>query len=253
MGPAFRARRDQFIHDGLPAKQISKTELIGEPRELQISYFEPSVDDLELEGQPDILLPQEQAEMEAALLHPSIRSAVQQQLAEVALVTSQKSARKKKPATTTSSKMSRVEKGVLWRQLRYSTVSDRLGKLMPTTGKKEDNKKMKKADQKAVAGKPSWKMYASRKVAKLHLEKLQAASKNAKARKGESGVDSALNGKAVRMCAPEASLFWRNAQGTVHKVRGDTAAVLMKGTSSLCSDIQSASYTFSAAKRSRLC
>ncbi len=113
MGPAFRLRRDQFIHCGVPAKQISKTELIGEPRELQISYFEPSVDDLELEGQPDILLPQEQAEMEAALLHPSIRTAVQQEMAEIALVTSQKSAVKKKPTTTTSSKMSRVEKGEL--------------------------------------------------------------------------------------------------------------------------------------------
>ncbi len=237
MGPAFRVRRDQFIHDGLPAKQISKTELIGEPRELQISYFEPSVDDLELEGQPDILLPQEQAEMEAALLHPSIRTAVQQELAEIALVTSQKSAVQKKPATTTSSKMSRVEKGELWRQqLRYSTVSDRLGKLMPTTGKKKDNKKIKKADQKAVAGKPSWKLSANRKVAKRHLKKLQAASKKAKDPEGKPGVDHALKGKTVRVCAPGATLFWRNAVGTVQKVQGATATVLMQGTSSLSSD-----------------
>ena len=139
MGPAFRAGRDSFVHNGLPAKELTRSELVGEPRELQVSYFEQCVEDLELQGQQDVISPQEQLELEAALLHPSLRTALEEEMAQVALVTSQKPADRKSLRTPT--KLTRGEKGELWRdKLRYSTVQDRLDKLVPSTGKKSKSK-----------------------------------------------------------------------------------------------------------------
>ncbi len=79
-------------------------------------------------------------------------------------------------------------------------------------------------------------MSAKRKVAKLHIKRLQAASKKAKACEGEPEVEHALKGKTVRVCAPGATLSWRNGLGTLQKVQGATATVLMQGTAALSSD-----------------
>ena len=237
MGPAFRAGRDSFVHNGLPAKELTRSELVGEPRELQVSYFEQCAEDLELQGQQDVISPQEQLELEAALLHPSLRTALEEEMAQVALVTSQKPAVRK--STTTPTKLSRGEKGELWRdKLRYSTVQDRLDKLVPSTGKKSKSKNRaeKKAAKKKVAGKPWCKLSAQRKAVKNHLKALKASSKKQAAIKAKPQEVHVLTGQLVKVIAPAALSLWRNSQGIVQKVDGSTATVLLKGTEKFCTD-----------------
>ena len=107
MGPAFRVKRDSFVENGLPVKVVSKAEQLGEPRELQVSYFNEDANDLELTGESDLMTPQEQLQLTSALLHPSVRTRLEQELAELTLVTSQKPNEKKQKGEHTTSHESR--------------------------------------------------------------------------------------------------------------------------------------------------
>ncbi len=229
MGPSFRERRDSFVEHGLPVKMVSRAEQLGEPRELQVSYFNEDADDLELTGQPDLMTPQEQLQLTAALLHPAVRTRLEQELAELTLMTSQKPREKSKKASTPQA--TRAEKAADWRKnLQYSTVKNRLCKLTPAAGKKKN-----KAVKKALKGKPAGKMSMGRKLAKKASEKLKAAAKKAAAKKMETAAEAsnlhlALVGKTVRVISPQAGYLWRNAKGSVQKASGNNVTVLLAGT-----------------------
>ena len=197
MGPAFRTTRDSFVENGLPVKMVSKAEQLGEPRELQISYFNEDADDLELTGESDLMTPQEQLQLTAALLHPAVRTRLEQELAELTLVTSQRPKEKSKKASTPQ--LTRAEKAEAWRNnLQYSTVKNRLSKLTPAACKKTN-----KAVKKALKGKPAGKMSMGRKLAKKAVEKIKAAAKKAAATKKR------YSGRSKQ---PSLSFGWQDSQ-----------------------------------------
>jgi hypothetical protein len=235
MGSNFREKRDSFVAHGLPVKMLSKAEQLGEPRELQISYFNEDADDLELTGESDLMTPQEQLQLTAALLHPAVRTRLEQELAELTLVTSQKPKEKSKKASTPQ--LTRAEKAEAWRNnLQYSTVKTRLSKLTPAAGKKN-----KKGVKKLLKGKPWSKLSLNRKLAKQAMEKIKAAAKKAAAKTtepkaGASSLHSALVGKTVRVISPQAGYLWRNSKGNVQKASGDKVTVVLAGTTTCKSE-----------------
>ncbi len=233
MGPDFRANRDSFVENGLPVWVVSKAEQLGEPRELQVSYFDEDADDLTLTEESDLMTPQEQLQLTAALLHPSVRSRLEQQLAELTLMTSQKP--KEKSTKAVAPQLTRAEKAEAWRkQLEHSTVSTRLSKLTPAAGKK-NRKGVKKHLAKSLAGKPASKLSLKRKWVKFAQNKKKAAAKKAATKTAEQklvadSLHSALVGKTVRVICPQAGHIWKMSKGSVEKASGDQVTVLLAGT-----------------------
>ncbi len=175
MGPELRRKRDSFVENGPPVWVVTKAEQLGEPRELQVSYFNEDADDLTLTGESDLMTPQEQLQLTAALLHPSVRTRQEQELAELTLMTSQKPKEKSTKATTP--KPTRTEKAEGWRkQLQHSTVSIRLSKLTPAAGKKK-NKAVKKKGSTGFERKATQQAECEQKVGEGDPRQKEGSSK----------------------------------------------------------------------------
>ncbi len=89
MGPEFRVNRDSWVEAGVPKPLEGRQLKEGEPLLTEVDYFGEKtgeVDTLVLAAEPDLLSPEEQLRVEAALLHPSCRSKVEARLAQLAYV-----------------------------------------------------------------------------------------------------------------------------------------------------------------------
>jgi len=147
MSPAFRANRESHVKDGKPAYEEKAG---AAPDVLEENYFD-ATDALELVAEPDCLSQVEQRRLDAALLHPSVRKEVEAELAELALVTSQKP-KKAKEGGPKLAKQAREEKVKAWRlALGGKAIAARLAALVPYS--KASKKKVKKHLLKSVKGK----------------------------------------------------------------------------------------------------
>jgi hypothetical protein len=141
MGHNFRGQREQHVVDGRP-----QLEAPAEPEKDEENYFQDP-DVLELAAEPDLLPLVEQRRLEALLLHPSVRSEVEQELAELEVVTSQRPrGGRVKSSAAKKCKLTRMEKVAAWRAaLGGSTVASRLASLVAhSSGGKRARKAAKK-------------------------------------------------------------------------------------------------------------
>ena len=105
-----------------------------------------------LEADQGLLDPVAQRRLEALFLHPSVRSEVEKELAELSLVTSQRPTRKVKEGEAKKPKTSRAEKAASWRvALGKKTIASRLAQLVPYS--KEKAQKVKKSFVEKMAKK----------------------------------------------------------------------------------------------------
>jgi hypothetical protein len=188
------------------------------------------------------MTPQEQLQLTAALLHPSVRSRLEQELAEITLMTSQKPKAKSTKATT--AQLSRAEKAEAWRkQLQHSTVSTRLNKLTPAAGKQKEEGSQetlgkgfeRKADEQAE----SEQTEGQERSQEMKEAAKKAATKAAEQSAVADSLHSALVGQTVRVICPQAGYLWQNKKGSVEKAKGDKVTVLMAGTKSCRSEVPS--------------
>ena len=96
----------------------------------------------------------DQRKLDAALLHPSLRSEVEQELAEVMLMTSQLPRKSKgcKEGPAKKTKLERQEMVQTWkRELGSKAIAARLASMVPCTGQKV--KTVKKQMIKKISGK----------------------------------------------------------------------------------------------------
>ena len=84
MGPNFREHREDHVVEGIPQHVMLEVK----PQRLEDAYFD-DYDALVIEAEPDVLTMVEQRRLDAALLHPSMRADIEQELAELQLMTSQ--------------------------------------------------------------------------------------------------------------------------------------------------------------------
>ena len=133
---------------GRPTFDCSKDQIA--PERVENCYF--NEEDLVLDADQGLLDPVAQRRLEALFLHPSVRSEVEKELAELSLVTSQRPARKVKEGEAKKPKTSRAEKAASWRvALGKKTIASRLAQLVPYS--KEKAQKVKKSFVKKMAKK----------------------------------------------------------------------------------------------------
>jgi murein L,D-transpeptidase YcbB/YkuD len=152
MGPEFRKNRDSWVQ-AVRLVNFSKEEELAvkagpDPKDQEGDYFEPAGDlagtVLTVEAEQDLFSVQEQLQLQAALLHPSLRSQHEHTLAALALTTSQAPKTSKHPDAP---KETRAEKVARWRAaLGSGSIAARLAELVPASGRKTAaKKKLKKA------------------------------------------------------------------------------------------------------------
>ncbi len=129
LGPRFRDQREDHVQDGKPQADAP----MPEPDKMEEDYFKAEAV-LELEGEQAVWSLVEQRQFEAALLHPSVRQEVEDELAEVALMTSQlpRRARKDTSGPKKKTKLCRREAALQWRAaLGGKTAAARLASMVP--------------------------------------------------------------------------------------------------------------------------
>ena len=84
MGSNFREHREDHVVEGIPQHVMLEVK----PQRLEDAYFD-DYDALVIEAEPDVLTMVEQRRLDAALLHPSMRAEIEQELAELQLMASQ--------------------------------------------------------------------------------------------------------------------------------------------------------------------
>ena len=142
IAPDLMKRRAETVKDGKPVLDYGVDKL--QPERLENSYFDDGDGgdgDLVLDAGQEVLDLVESRRLDAALLHPSVRAEVEQKLAEVALVSSQKP-RTVKEGTPRKHKATRSERALEWKGEIRKTVAFRLAKMSPYS--KSDKKKVKK-------------------------------------------------------------------------------------------------------------
>ena len=94
MGPEFRVNRDSWVVDGQPEPRKETDDVAPRKEVLAVSHWE-ELDEtaLVLDAEPE-MDEIERVRLQAALLHPSVRSEIEHELAALALCTSQKISRK---------------------------------------------------------------------------------------------------------------------------------------------------------------
>jgi hypothetical protein len=148
IAPEVLARRGEGVVLGRPTFDYSKGQMA--PERLENCYF--NEEDLVLEADQGLLDPVAQRRLEALFLHPSVRSEVEKELAELSLVTSQRPTRKVKEGEAKKPKTSRAEKASSWRvALGKKTIASRLAQLVPYS--KEKAQKVKKSFVEKMAKK----------------------------------------------------------------------------------------------------
>ena len=144
MGPEFRKNRESWGQEGrvIPLTNKEYVEAVSgpEPGRQQGDYFKPGC-----EGEPcevtstepaaDFLTVEDQLRLEAALLHPSVRTRQQETLAQLVLVTRQRPKRSKKEVPQKETRAAKVDR---WREgLGKMKIADRLARLVPQKGQKK--------------------------------------------------------------------------------------------------------------------
>ncbi len=95
IGPEQRSERGADVTDGVPNPLLDK-KLEPAEGQAQLSYFDQDAElDLVLLGQQAVQQGLDELRLEAALLHPKVRSQEEETLAEVALLTSQTAVRQR--------------------------------------------------------------------------------------------------------------------------------------------------------------
>ena len=90
MGPNFREHREDHVVEGIPQHVMLEVK----PQRLEDGYFD-DYEALVIEAEPDVLTMVEQRRLDAALLHPSMRQEIEEELAELQIMTSQLPRQKK--------------------------------------------------------------------------------------------------------------------------------------------------------------
>ncbi len=169
-----------------------------------------------MEGEADWDDEVERRRLQAALLHPTVRSEVERELAAMQMCTSQKTA----AAEGTKKKIpeERAAKAARWRAELGLQTSKMREKLWPVIGTKSA-KKAKKHLKKGFAGKVWSKMSAAKKDKKA--AKKADASKPA-AKPLPPAVSEEQNklwaGVKVRVTSPTATVLWQNSTAVVQKM-----------------------------------
>ena len=111
LGPDMRAGRSNYVtEEGRPLAILEKAD-VAIPEEEQVASFYDEANDLTLAGQDDCRSKTDALRLDALLLHPSVRQEVEEELAQLALLPSQKKEKEpSKPART------REEKAKAWRE-----------------------------------------------------------------------------------------------------------------------------------------
>ena len=267
MGPDFREHREDHVLEGIPQHVVLEVK----PQRLEEAYFD-DYDALVIEAEPDVLTVVEQRRLDAALLHPSVRAEVEQELAELHIMTSQLPRKKKvKEGAITKSKLERTELVALWKEaLGGKAIASRLAAMVPYS--KSKKKKVKKHMLKGIAGKlaSAKKLKDKKKTKPLALmDALKSGSTIAKgaapaapgeakkeAAPEEAAADAAAGaaaaapgaaekaataafaadwvGCSVRVVSPTATILWRNQPGTVQRaVAADRLLVQMMGAATI--------------------
>ena len=225
--PQMRGRREEGVSEaGKPILDMLKQDL--EPKAYEKCYYDE--EDLVLHGQPSVLDHVEQRRLEAALLHPSVRKEVEEELASLALVTSQVPARRKvKEGTPKKTKASRKEKADTWREgLGSKTIASRLAHLHPFS--KMVRKKVKKQLLKMKAGKHKKSTKKKVKAGEpLPLEAPVEVDPDAEA--AQAAFLAEWHGKTVRILDRAATLLWRSSVAVVLEAQHSSQElkVAMKG------------------------
>ena len=260
MGPNFREHREDHVVEGIPQHVMLEVK----PQRLEDGYFD-DYEALVIEAEPDVLTMVEQRRLDAALLHPSMRQEIEDELAELQIMTSQLPRQKKvKEGGKTKTKLERKELVALWREaLGGKAIAARLASMVPYT--KGQKKKAKKQIIKRIAGRlaAAKKNRDKKKSKQLALkDAMQLGSKTATeaapaapgaGKKGAAAEETgaAAPGEAeqaaaaatlgadwvgcsVRVVSPTATVLWRNQTGTVQRAAGaDSLVVQMLGAASV--------------------
>ena len=161
MDASFREHREDHVVDGKPEQMM----LEMTPARLENTYWD-DYEALALEGEPDVLSLVDQRKLDAALLHPSLRSEVEQELAEVMLMTSQLPRKRKgcKEGPAKKTKLERQEMVQAWKkELGSKAIAARLASMVPCTGKKV--KTVKRQIIKKISGKLKQRSKKAKKAA----------------------------------------------------------------------------------------
>ena len=237
IAPEVRARRGEGVVLGRPTFDYSKDQIA--PERLENCYF--NEEDLVLEADQGLLDPVAQRRLEALFLHPSVRSEVEKELAELSLVTSQRPTRKVKEGEAKKPKTSRAEKAASWRvALGKKTIASRLAQLVPYSKEKAQKvkksfvekmaKKLKdKSKEKALKDK-KLSLAIADKPAEEEAEQPQplpdvvpavvpkAAAKTKPAKSSEDLLfEKEWKDVKVRVLDRSSTLLWRDANGKVVK------------------------------------
>jgi hypothetical protein len=232
MGPNFRLRRDSFVLNGQPlawtpdsTQQDKIFAADCEPQEKQTDYFDD--DALELAGCTETRFEEALSrEMSlAAMLHPALRSAHEQRLAELLLMTDQGA---KIPRCQKTTKLSRQEKAATWRSQFTSemTVLKRLGQLTSVMGKQPAKKASSKKPvkiwkgAKTGAARKSVKKAAAKAAEAASAEPVGGAEKAAAAA-AATDLHTSLVGCQGRCIAATANQFWQNSDVRIQQVSKD--------------------------------
>ena len=204
-----RARRDEGVTDGKPREEFSKAEI--EPRVMEKNYFDE--EDLVLDADPDVLDQVAQRRLEAAMLHPRVRKEAEEELASLALVTSQVPAKLKvKEGTPKKTKLSRHERVVNWKtNLGKKTIASRLAQMMPCS--KEARKKIKKHLIKLKLGKS--KKTKAKKLVPLTDEPKAVTKEDDAAEAARKEYAAKWKGVPVRVLDRKATSLWLNSFAVV--------------------------------------
>ena len=231
MDSSFREDRNSWVPLGVPDPVSALT---APQREELVSYWSDP-QPLVVEAEQGLMDELDLRRLQAALLHPSVRSEVEKDLAAVQLCQSQKRGRQKEGATKPQ-KESRSARASAWKA-ELGRKRDLEGELWPVRGKAK-SARSKKSLKKKLTGK-FW--------SKLSKAKRDRKAAEKKARKKDVAspmlppVSDELNafwaGQRVRVTDPKATVLWQNSEATVKRLTAvDKAEVHFVGTASVAAE-----------------
>jgi hypothetical protein len=229
MDKSFRSDRSSWVHLGVAQVVAGST---PQQDELENTYWTDETA-LVLEAEQDLLDEVELRRLQAALLHPSVRTEIEQELAAVQLCQSQKPVRAKESHKKVP-KVLRADRAANWRT-ELARKRDLEGALWPSRGKATSARAAKKHLKKALAGKLWTKASKSKVDRKALKDKEQAKAKAAAAPPTvPEAASSTWAGQRVRVTLPTAGVLWQNTEGTVKRLTAaDKAEVFLVGAASV--------------------
>ncbi len=200
IGPEQTSERGAHVTDGVP-NPLPDRKLEPAEGQAQLSYFDQNAEpDLVLLGQPAVQQGLDQLRLEAALLHPNLRSQEEETLGEVALLTSQTAVRQRdSEAERNLAREQRAEQWIV--NLGRKTIAARLAQLTPHARRQKEANKKKQL---------KWKKGSL--VKKLSNQLRKKAKKAAEAAEVGAGP---LEGKRVTLVGWRETAFFANMEGSV--------------------------------------